>query len=124
MGSKEVLSVVLVVDLLVGCKTKQRIITEVRNIVTTDTVHVADTTHTIIKEFWRNDTVFFEKTNNKIIYRDRIMKNNEKSHEEVKPSDSKQENFSFIKILLVSQIPLIIVCLVMFFVRRVSRAVS
>lgn len=124
MGSKEVLSVVFVVVLLAGCKTKQRIITEVRNIVTTDTIHVADTTHTIIKEMHRNDTVFIEKTNNKIMYRDRIMKDNEMSHEEVKPSDSKQENFSFIKILLVSQIPLIIVCLVIFFVRRFSRAVS
>lgn len=124
MGSKEVLSVVFVVALLVGCKTKQRIITEVRNIVTTDTIHVADTTHTIIKEMHRNDTVFIEKTNNKIIYRDRIMKDNESSHEELKPSDSKQENFSFIKILLVSQIPLIIVCLVIFLARRFSRAVS
>lgn len=124
MGSKEVLSVVFVVALLAGCKTKQRIITEVRNIVTTDTIHVADTTHTIIKEMHRNDTVFIEKTNNKIIYRDRIMKDNERSHDEVKPSDSKQENFSFIKIMFLSQIPLIIVCLVIFFVRRVSRAVS
>lgn len=117
MGSKEVLSVVFFVALLVGCKTKQRIITEVRNIVTTDTIHVADTTHTIIKEMHRNDTVFIEKTNNKIIYRDRIMKDNERSHDEVKPSDSKQENFSLIKIMLLSQIPLIIVCLVIFFVR-------
>lgn len=124
MGSKEVLSVVFVVVLLVGCKTKQRIITEVRNIVTTDTIHVADTTHTIIKEMHRNDTVFIEKTNNKIIYRDRIMKDNERSHEEAKPSDSKQENFSLIKIMLLSQIPLIIVCLIIFFVRRVSRALS
>lgn len=124
MGSKEVLSVVFVVVLLVGCKTKQRIITEVRNIVTTDTIHVADTTHTIIKEMHRNDTVFIEKTNNKIMYRDRIMKDNERSHEEAKPSDSKQENFSLIKIMLLSQIPLIIVCLVIFFVRRFSRAVS
>ena len=124
MGSKEVLSVVFVVVLLVGCKTKQRIITEVRNLVTIDTIHVADTTYTIIKEIRRNDTVFIETTNNKIMHRDRIMKDNEKSHEEVKPSDSKQENFSFIKILLLSQIPLIIVCLVIFFVRRVSRAVS
>ena len=124
MGSKEVLSVVFFVALLVGCKTKQRIITEVRNIVTTDTIHVADTTHTIIKEMHSNDTVFIEKTNNKIIYRDRIMKDNERSHEESKPSDSKQENFSLIKIMLLSQIPLIIVCLVIFFVRRVSRSVS
>lgn len=124
MGSKEVLSVVFVVALLVGCKTKQRIITEVRNIVTTDTIHVADTTHTIIKEMHRNDTVFIEKTNNKIMYRDRIMKDNERSHDEVMPSDSKQENFSFIKIMLISQIPLIIVCLIIFIVRRVSRAVS
>lgn len=124
MGSKEVLSVVFFVVLLVGCKTKQRIITEVRNIVTTDTIHVADTTHTIIKEKHRNDTVFIEKTNNKIIYRDRIMKDNERSHDEVKPSDSKQENFSLIKIMLLSQIPLIVVCLVIFFVRRVSRSVS
>ena len=124
MGSKEVLSVVFVVALLAGCKTKQRIITEVRNIVTTDTIHVADTTHTIIKEMHRNDTVFIEKTNNKIMYRDRIMKDNERSHEELNPSDSKQENFSFIKIMLLSQIPLIIVCLVIFFVRRVPRTVS
>lgn len=124
MGSKEVLSVVFVVALLDGCKTKQRIITEVRNIVTTDTIHVADTTHTIIKETHRNDTVLIEKTNNKIIYRDRTMKDNERSHEEVKPSDSKQENFSFIKIMLLSQIPLFIVCLIILFVRRVSRAVS
>lgn len=124
MGSKEVLSVVFVVALLAGCKTKQRIITEVRNIVTTDTIHVADTTHTIIKEMHRNDTVFIEKTNNKIMYRDRKMKDNERSHEEVKPSDSKQENFLLIKIMLLSQILLIIVCLVIFFERRVSRAVS
>ena len=124
MGSKEVLSVVFFVALLVGCKTKQRIITEVRNIVTTDTIHVADTTHTIIKEMHRNDTVFIEKTNNKILYRDRSMKDNERSHDEVKPSDSKQENFSLIKIMLLSQIPLIIVCLVIFFVSRVSRSVS
>ena len=124
MGSKEVLSVVFVVVLLAGCKTKQRIITEVRNIVTTDTIHVADTPHPPIKALLPYDTVFIEKTNNKIMYRDRIMNDNERSHDEVNPSDSKQENFSLIKIMLLSQIPLIIVCLIIFLFRRVSRALS
>lgn len=120
MGSKTVFSIILISCFLVSCKSKELISTEVRNVVVSDTIHVSDTTHTIINEFNHGDTIFKVIQNNHVVYRERMRNENKNHDKENNTSDLTRNDFSLKWILFLSQVPLIIVIVFIYILIRVK----
>lgn len=120
MGSKTVFSIILISCFLVSCKSKELISTEVRNVVISDTIHVSDTTHTIINEFNHGDTIFKVIQNNHVVYRERMRNENKNHDKENSTSDLTRNDFSLKWILFLSQVPLIIVIVFIYILIRVK----
>ena len=120
MGSKTVLSVVLIGCTLISCKPKELISTEVRNVVVSDTIHVLDTTHTIINEFNHGDTIFKVIQNNHVVYRERTRNENKNHDKDNNTSDLTRNDFSLKWILLLSQVPFIVVIVLIYILIRVK----
>lgn len=120
MGSKTVLSIILVGCILVSCKSKELISKEVHNVVVTDTIHVSDTTHTIINEFNHGDTIFKVIQNNHVIYRERTRNENKNHDKDNNTSDLTRNDFSLKWILLLSQVPFIVVIVLIYILIRVK----
>lgn len=120
MGSKTILSVVLIGCILISCKSKELITTEVRNVVVSDTIHVSDTTHTIINEFNHGDTIFKVIQNNHVVYRERMRNENKNHDKENNTSDLTRNDFSLKWILLLSQVPFIVVIVLIYILIRVK----
>lgn len=120
MGSKTVFSIILISCFLVSCKSKELISTEVRNVVISDTIHVSDTTHTIINEFNHGDTIFKVIQNNHVVYRERMRNENKNHDKENNTSDLTRNDFSLKWILFLSQVPLIIVIVFIYILIRVK----
>ena len=94
--------------------------TEVRNVVISDTIHVSDTTHTIINEFNHGDTIFKVIQNNHVVYRERMRNENKNHDKENSTSDLTRNDFSLKWILFLSQVPLIIVIVFIYILIRVK----
>lgn len=120
MGSKTIFSIILISCFLVSCKSKELISTEVRNVVISDTIHVSDTTHTIINEFNHGDTIFKVIQNNHVVYRERMRNENKNHDKENSTSDLTRNDFSLKWILFLSQVPLIIVIVFIYILIRVK----
>lgn len=119
MGSKTVFSIILIGYFFASCKSKELISTEVRNVVISDTIHVSDTTHTIINEFNHGDTIFKVIQNNHVFYRERMRNENKNHDKENNTSDLTRNDFSLKWILLLSQVPLIVVIVLIYMLIRV-----
>lgn len=120
MGSKTVFSIILIGYFFSSCKSKELISTEVRNVVISDTIHVSDTTHTIINEFNHGDTIFKVIQNNHVVYRERMRNENKNHDKENNTSDLTRNDFSLKWILFLSQVPLIIVIVFIYILIRIK----